>query len=123
MKIEKLCEEKGTIALITGSEKVITDVDSALDLLMSVKYETGMGYLVIDKNLVAENFFVLSTGLAGEILQKYMNYGGKMAIYGDYSGYTSKPLQDFIYESNQGKDFFFVASKEEAIQKMRSVYA
>lgn len=123
MKIEKLCEGQTTIALVTGNEKVITDVDSALDLLMSVKHETGMGYLVIDKNLVTEDFFVLSTGLAGEILQKYMNYGGKIAVYGDYSGYTSKPLQDFIYESNQGKDFFFVASQEEAINKLRSVYA
>ncbi len=123
MKIEKICEEKGTIALVTGSEKVITDVGSALDLLMSVKQETGMGYLVIDKKLVTEEFFVLSTGLAGEILQKYMNYGGKMAVYGDYSVYTSKPLQDFIYESNQGKDFFFVGTQEEAIQKMRSVYS
>lgn len=121
MKIEKIIEGQVTIALVTGNEKVITDVDSALDLLMTVKYETGMGYLVIDKNLVAEDFFVLSTGLAGEILQKYMNYGGKIAIYGDYSGYTSKPLQDFIFESNQGKDFFFVASQEEAIQKMGSV--
>lgn len=121
MKIEKIIEGQVKIALVTGNEKVITDVDSALDLLMTVKYETGMGYLVIDKNLVAEDFFVLSTGLAGEILQKYMNYGGKIAIYGDYSGYTSKPLQDFIFESNQGKDFFFVASQEEAIQKMGSV--
>lgn len=39
-------------------------------------------------------------------------------IYGDYSHYTSKPLKDFIYESNHGKDFFFVATKEEAIQKL-----
>lgn len=47
-----------------------------------------------------------------------MNYGGKIAIYGDYSHYTSKPLKDFIYESNKGKDVFFVATKEEAIQKI-----
>lgn len=60
-------------------------------------------------------FFVLSTGLAGEILQKYVNYGGRMAIYGDYSRYTSKPLKDFMYESNKGRDFFFVSTKDEAI--------
>ena len=40
-----------------------------------------------------------------------------MAIYGDYSHYTSKPLHDFIYESNQGNDFFFVATKE-ALEKL-----
>lgn len=59
-------------------------------------------------------FFVLSTGLAGEILQKYVNYGGRIAIYGDYSNYTSKPLKDFMYESNKGKDVFFVSDEEQA---------
>lgn len=60
----------------------------------------------------------MSSGLAGEILQKFINYGGKIAIYGDFSHYTSKPLKDFIFESNKGKDVFFVATKEEAIQKI-----
>ena len=64
---------------------------------------------------------MLSSGLAGEILQKYINYGGKIAIYGDFSHYTSKPLKDFIYESNKGKDVFFVATKEEAVQKLSNV--
>jgi len=63
-------------------------------------------------------FRILSTGLAGEILQKYTNYGGRIAIYGDYSRYTSKPLRDFIYESNKGKSVFFVATKEEAIEML-----
>ena len=47
-----------------------------------------------------------------------MNYRVKMAVYGDYSRYTSKPLHDFIYESNQGNDFVFVATKEEAAEKL-----
>ena len=42
----------------------------------------------------------------------------KLAIYGDYSHYTSKPLHDFIYESNKGRDFFFVESREEALRKL-----
>ena len=70
---------------------------------------------MIPKQLIVEDFFVLSTGLAGEILQKYVNYGGRMAIYGDYSRYTSKPLKDFMYESNKGRDFFCVSTKDEAI--------
>lgn len=107
-----------TIALVTGGEKVITDVSSALDLAMSVKYEIGTNKIAIDKKVVAEDFFILSTGLAGEILQKFVNYDVKAAIYGNYSGYTSKPLKDFIYESNKGKDVFFVSSKEEAVQKL-----
>ena len=76
----------------------------------------GTAYLPF--TLITEDFFVLSTGLAGEILQKFVNYGGRIAIYSDYSHYTSKPLKDFIYESNNGKDVFFVSSLEEAVEKL-----
>mgnify|MGYP001035863286 CR=1 FL=1 len=105
-------------AVIDSEEPVLTDAQSALDLLVQAKYEHGTKNIVISKKLVAEAFFILSTGLAGEILQKYVNYGGRIAIYGDYSHYTSKPLQDFIRESNKGKDVFFVATQEEAIERL-----
>lgn len=119
MKIEYLQQgDSPGIAVVTGEEKVITDTRSALDLAMTVKYEAGAARIAIDKKLVCEDFFILSTGVAGEILQKFINYQVKMAVYGDFSRYTSKPLHDFIYESNQGKDFFFVATQEEAIRRL-----
>lgn len=121
MKFEKIDCGNGMVAVVSSDDKVITDVDSALDLLMSAKYDAGTKYIVVDKKSVIEDFFVLSSGLAGEILQKYINYGGKIAIYGDYSRYTSKPLKDFIYESNKGRDIFFVATKDEAIQKLAQI--
>lgn len=109
-------EENGVLCvLVESDEPVITDAQSAIDLLMSAQYDVGSKNIVIPKQLIVEDFFVLSTGLAGEILQKYVNYGGRMAIYGDYSRYTSKPLKDFMYESNKGRDFFFVSTKDEAI--------
>ena len=109
-------EENGVLCvLVESDEPVITDAQSAIDLLMSAQYDVGSKDIVIPKQLVVEDFFILSTGLAGEILQKYVNYGGRMAIYGDYSRYTSKPLKDFMYESNKGRDFFFVSTRDEAI--------
>ena len=102
-------------AVVRSCEKVIVDSQSALDTLMSAKYEIGTKNIVIDKELIAKEFFILSSGLAGEILQKYINYGGRIAIYGDFSYYTSKPLKDFIYESNKGHDVFFASTEEEAI--------
>ena len=117
MNIEYLQNEN--IAVVTSNEKIIIDTQSALDLAMSVKYETGTNKMAIDKNAVCDDFFILSKGIAGEILQKFINYQVKLAIYGDYSHYTSKPLKDFIYESNNGNDFFFVSTKEEAIQKLK----
>ena len=104
MQLSKI-ERNGVVcAVVNSSEQVITDVQSALDVLMTAKYEVGTKNIVIGKKLIVEDFFILSKGLAGEILQKYVNYGGRIAIYGDYSHYTSKPLKDFIYESNKGKD-------------------
>lgn len=52
------------------------------------------------------------------MLQKLTNYHMKAAFYGDYSRYTSKPLHDFIYESNMGSSFYFLATKDEAIKKL-----
>ncbi len=118
MNIEHLKDNGIDIAVVSGDEMVIVDTQSALDLAMTVKYETGAERIVIDKSVICGDFFILSTGMAGEILQKFTNYHVKVAVYGDYSHYTSKPLKDFIYESNQGKDFFFVSTKEEAVQRL-----
>ena len=118
MNIEHLKNNGIDIAVVSGDEMVIVDTQSALDLVMTVKYEIGTERIVIDKDVICEDFFILSTGMAGEILQKFMNYHVKVAVYGDYSHYTSKPLKDFIYESNHGKDFFFVSTEEEAVQKL-----
>lgn len=106
------------IAIVVSEEKVITDTQSALDLLATAYYETGSNRIVISKENIVDSFFVLSTGLAGEVLQKFVNYHTKVAIYGDYTNYTSKPLKDFIYESNRGNNIFFLPTKGEAIDRL-----
>lgn len=109
------------IAAIISNDILITDSQSALDLAMSISNETGIYNLVLPKTCLANDFFILSTNLAGEILQKYINYGFKLAVWGDYTVYNSKPLHDFIYESNNGKNFFFVSTELEAIEKLETV--
>ncbi len=115
----KIVEKNGQqIAVVSSEELVITDMQSALDMAMSVQYETGSNRIVLSKDAITEDFFILSTCLAGEILQKFVIYQVKFAVYGDYSRYTSKPLKDFIYESNCGNNVFFVSTEEEAIEKL-----
>lgn len=115
--MELHCMEQNGVkcAVIESTEKVITSAQSALDVLMQSSYALGTKNLIVSKKLVAEDFFILSTGLAGDVLQKIINYGGRIAIYGDYSRYTSKPLHDFIRESNRGKNVFFAATEQEAV--------
>lgn len=121
MTIKKTMYNGRIIAIIDSDRPVITDTASALDLVMSVRYETQTNLVAIRKEAVAESFFILSTGLAGDILQKFVNYGIKTALFGDYSSYTSKPLHDFIYESNQGNTVAFVSTEEQAIDKLTSM--
>lgn len=115
MTIKMEIHDGKRIAAIESAEKAITDAQSALELLISAQYEAGSKNIVVAKEAVADDFFVLSTGIAGEILQKIVDYQGRIAIYGDFSGYTSKPLRDFIYESNNGSTVFFAPTKEEAV--------
>ncbi len=113
-----LLGSNNSIVYAKSDELIITDVQSALDLMANVSYETDCNKIIIDKDSVCEDFFKLSTCIAGEILQKFINYHTRLAIVGDYSHYTSKPLHDFIYESNMGNHFYFVSSIEEAVEKL-----
>lgn len=109
------------IAIIQSNENIITNTQSTLDLMMTTQYETGCNAIIINKSAIIEDFFKLSSGIAGEILQKFINYNIKLAVYGDYSGYTSKPLNDFFYECNNGNHIFFVETLEEAINKLENI--
>ena len=75
MNFTKKEKRRISCVVVSGEGKAVTDVQSALDLLMTAGYEAGTKNIAIDKNMVTEDFFILSTGLAGEILQKYINYG------------------------------------------------
>lgn len=108
----------GDVVIVESAEVAIKDAASAVDFVMDIKFKTDCCKIALNKEATIEDFFILSSGLAGEILQKFVNYGIKFAIYGDYSKYTSKPLRDFIYESNKGKDVFFVKDVDEAVERL-----
>lgn len=108
----------GGVAVIESREAIIKDAASAIDLMMTVKYETGCDKIALNKEALIPEFFILSKQIAGGGLEKFITYQMRLAIYGDFSKYTSKPLKDFIYESNRGKDIFFVESQELALRRL-----
>nr|WP_154985452.1 DUF4180 domain-containing protein [Paenibacillus xylanexedens] len=118
MNIQQINKNGVSIAYVTNNETLISDVQSALDLMATVRYELDSNLIIVNKSEVSEAFFDLKTRLAGEVLQKFINYQTKIAIIGDYSGYTSKSLKDFIYESNNGNDIFFVSDEHQAVEKL-----
>jgi hypothetical protein len=59
---------------------------------------------------LSPDFLVLSTRLAGHVLQKFINYDIRVAILGDISAAVaaSDALRDFVRESNRGQWVWFV---------------
>ncbi len=106
------------IVVLPGDSVQLTDEQSALDLIGSVNYLYQSNRIVAPKEAIADSFFELRTGVAGAILQKFINYDAKLAIVGDFSNVASRALRDFIYECNNGRDIFFVATEEEALKKL-----
>ncbi|MGE6551048.1 DUF4180 domain-containing protein [Bacillus mycoides] len=121
MEIKKVVIDGINIAVVRNNTVLISDVQSALDFMATVQYEADSKWIVINKSLISESFFDLKTRLAGDILQKFINYSVKIAIVGDFSMYASKSLKDFIYECNKGKDIFFLATEQQAIEKLSSL--
>ena len=67
----------------------------------------------MDMNFIPA-FYDLSTGLAGEILQKVSNYRVRLAISGSFKMITSKRFREFINESNKGSSVGFFLEKGKA---------
>jgi hypothetical protein len=94
------------------SGPVIASENDFLDHLGNASY-SGADCIVVPVSRLSPDFFRLSTGLAGAILQKCSNYQMKIAIVGDISQYTARsgPLRDFVYESNKHGSVRFLASE------------
>lgn len=72
---------KRRIAEIYSNHSVITDTNSATDRVISVLFAKSINRVAINKAALGEDFFDLSTCLAGEVLQKFVNYNIKFAVY------------------------------------------
>lgn len=105
------------IALLTDETSVLYGEQSTLNLIGELCFNREIAHVVVPAEALSDNFFNLRTRLAGNILQKFINYGVRLAIVGDFSTYRSKNLHQFIFESNKSKDVIFAASIDEAIKK------
>ena len=103
------------IPILRSLESHITSGPAAMDVIAPLRYEMGASAVVLYKDCLDESFFRLSSKLAGEVLQKFVNYKMRLAIVCDFSHYTSKPLRDFICESNKGSQVGFWPTEEKAL--------
>lgn len=107
-----------SVAEIIGDDRVIRTLQDAFDLMATAYYQ-GATCVLVQKHQLMPTFFDLSTGVAGELLQKYSNYQMKLVIIGDFSGVRSESLKAFIRESNRGSQVAFVAGRDAALNLLK----
>jgi hypothetical protein len=78
--------------------------------LIGEAFSAGAQVVAIPAARLDPEFFRLASGIAGEMLQKFVNYGIRPVIVGDVAGHVaaSNALADFIRESNRGSSVWFV---------------
>lgn len=83
---------------------------AAVDLIGST-WGLDVDWIAVPVERLPPEFLVLRTGVAGGAIQKFVNYGLRLAIVGDISASVagSPALADFVRESNNGDRVWFAS--------------
>lgn len=118
MDVKIIKSDKGNIALCKSDDVIIHDGQPALGFIANIGYSHHYRRIVLNKAAVCKSFFDIYTGIAGEVAQKFVNYGIRVAISGNFSTYKSKALKDYIYECNNVGFPYFTGNEDEAVKKL-----
>ncbi|MFE2179498.1 DUF4180 domain-containing protein [Streptomyces sp. NPDC059455] len=93
----------------------------ALDLIGNAGYQ-GAQWVVIPVERFDEAFFRLSTRVAGDIIQKFVQYAMGLVVLGDISRHKedSSALRDFVRECDRGRQTWFLGDVEELRERLKS---
>ena len=100
-------------------ETRLRSYNDAVDLIGKA-FENRATLIVIPVECLDDDFFRLQTRIAGELIQKFVQYQRRLAIVGDISRHLaeSSALRAFVYESNRGNEVWFLASLDELNQRL-----
>ncbi|KOT37650.1 alpha/beta hydrolase [Streptomyces caelestis] len=107
------------VLLCGGDGRKLSGGDTALDLIgdaMGCHAEA----VAVPVERVADEFFALRSGVAGDVVQKFVNYRIRLVIVGDIASRVagSDALRDFVRESNRGTWTWFVADRAELEERL-----
>lgn len=114
-------ETLGGVAVhVCGAYGPKLDGERAATDIIGDLFGTGARVVAIPVTRLGDGFLTLSTRLAGEVIQKFVNYGFQVAFVGDISAAVaaSDALRDFVRESNRGRHVWFVADMGELEAKL-----
>jgi hypothetical protein len=91
-----------------------------VDLVAAAK-SSGAAIAIVPIERFRPAFFQLKTGVAGEIVQKFVTYGLGVAILGDTQGLraANAALHDFIHESKLRGSVWFLRDKQELEERLK----
>jgi hypothetical protein len=80
----------------------------------------GAAWVALPAARLPGEFFTLSTGLAGALAQKFVNYRLRLAVVGDIAGYlsASTALRAFVAESNRGRQLWFLDTLDDLADRL-----
>jgi len=102
------------IELISAAEPIRTESD-ALDLI-ALGWEQETQAIMIHGTALSEDFFKLKTKTAGDIIQKFTNYGMKVAAIIPREIMQQGRFKEMASETNNGPHFRIYDRREEAEQ-------
>ena len=104
-----MVEELGGVRVFV-SDVGVGDDREAVQLIAQAHYEHDATWVAIATDQLGGEFFELRTGRAGAIAQKFVDYHMGLAVVGDITAELdgSKPLRDWVRESNRGRRLWFV---------------
>lgn len=107
-----------SLAIEVVSEEVLINTEQdALDLMANLGYLYDSRKIIIYRRNLCDDFFVLNSGIAGSIMQKFSNYRVRASIIGDFSD-VSKSLKAFIVECNRTRQVIFTADLDAALKAL-----
>ena len=93
-----------------------TGIQSSGDISAALTASVEQGGLVIDEKELSADFFDLKTGLAGQVLQKFVNYRTKLAvIVRNPAGYGAR-FSELTYEHRLHPNVRFFSAEQSARQ-------
>jgi hypothetical protein len=97
----------------------VATVQDALDHLVSGAFQDAE-LVAVPAGRLDDRFFDLSTGFAGEVMQKFANYRLRLAVVGDISRHlaASRALPELVREANEGRQVWFVADLDELAARL-----
>lgn len=103
-------EDVAGVRVLVSQAAVATDQE-AVDLISRAVYDHDASWVALEADALGDEFFDLSTGRAGAITQKFVQYGVRIAVVGDLTDRLagSQPLRDWVRESNRGRSVVFVS--------------